>query len=527
MKKRILALLLCVVMVVAFCAGCGKKAGNSTAEIKSEFGEGIIEYPIKTDESISVWIWLNSNLLKSCSTRADALGTKAYEEASGVKIDWIHPAVGQEDQAFNLLFSSSDLPDIICNGSWKTFPGGGPDGAIESGYILDLTDLLPKYAPNYWAALQADPELAKEARSPKGRYYDVGSLPHQLPTYGMIVREDWLKDLGLEVPETISDWYTVLKAFKEEKGAQSPLAFTASTFIYKQDVLTSAFDTTSGYYLDGDKVKFGPMNKGWKDFVKEMAKWYKEGLIDVNIASSDHASFEAQLLNNKTGATMGYTSSGIGKYMATKAADSPMVLVAAPYPVLKKGEAPEKYGKKTSRYSNMSAISATCKNPELALRWLDFAFTDRGRLLNAYGVEGVSFEMKNGKPEYTDTFLKNPDGLSVSEALHYYASAALGSIGDGEAFRKQLTTQQEVDSTTIWKVSEKHCIPTLVVDPEDQDEYGDIMVEVDNYVAETTLKIICGQLPISTLDNMNKELKKLNIERAIEIQQNAFDAYNK
>ena len=53
------------------------------------------------------------------------------------------------------------------------------------------------------------------------------------------------------------------------------------------------------------------------------------------------------------------------------------------------------------------------------------------------------------------------------------------------------------------------------------------MVEVDNYVAETTLKIICGQLPLSTLDNMNKELKKLNIERAIEIQQNAFDAYNK
>ena len=30
-----------------------------------------------------------------------------------------------------------------------------------------------------------------------------------------------------------------------------------------------------------------------------------------------------------------------------------------------------------------------------------------------------------------------------------------------------------------------------------------------------------------TLDNMNKELKKLNIERAIEIQQNAFNAYNK
>lgn len=526
MKKRVLALLLCVAMLASLGVGCSKGGSNETAEIKNEFGEGIINYPLKTEESLSVWVWLNSNLLKSCSTRADAASTKELEKQTGVKIEWLHPTVGQEDQAFNLLFSSSDLPDIICNGDWRTFAGGGPDGAIESGYILDLTDLLPKYAPNYWKALQANPEAAKAARSLKGRYYDIGSLPHKLAVYGMIIRKDWLDDLNLPVPETIDEWYTTLKAFKEKKGASAPLAFNMSAF-YKQNVLESAFGTSASFYVDGKKIKFGPLNDGYKDFVKEMAKWYKEGLIDMNVASSDAAALDAKILNNETGATYGYTSSGIGKYMNAKGDDNPMELVAAPYPVLKKGDAPKQYGKMVTPYSTMAAISATCKNPELALRWLDYAYTEKGYLANSYGIEGVTYKMVDGKPKLTDMMLNNPDGLSVSEALHYYSQCCLGANGSADSFKQQLTTKQEQDSTEIWKVNEAHCMPPIIMAADDQEEYGDIMVEIDNYIAETTLKIICGQLPVSTLDGMNAQLKKMKIDRAIELRQKAFDNYNK
>jgi len=526
MKKRLIALILCMAVFASLATGCTKSGDFETAEITNEFGEGFIEYPLDTDESLSVWVWLNSNLLKTCSSREDALSSKEIEKQTGVNIEWIHPTVGQEDQAFNLLFSSSDLPDIICNGDWRTFAGGGPDGAIESGYILDLTDLLPKYAPNYWKALQENPEAAKAARSLKGRYYDIGSLPHDLPVYGMIIRKDWLDELGLEVPETIEEWYTVLKAFKEKKGASAPLAFSSSNF-YKQNVIESAFDTSSSFYMDNDKIKFGPMNDGYKEFVKEMAKWYKEGLLDVNVASSDSAALDAKILNGETGATMGYTSSTIGRYMNAKTDDNPMELVAAPYPVLKKGDKPEQYGKLVTSYNTMAAISATCKNPELALRWLDYAYTEKGAITTSYGIEGVSYEMKDGKPVLTDNLLNNPDGLSVSEALHYYALGTLGARGSADSFKQQLTTKQEKDSTEIWKVDQSHCMPPLQMSAEDQEEYGDIMVEIENYIAETTLKIICGQLPISTLDGMNAQLKKMKIDRAIELRQNAYNIYNK
>ena len=45
-----------------------------------------------------------------------------------------------------------------------------------------------------------------------------------------MIRKDWLDDLGLEVPETIDEWYTALKAFKEEKGATAPLTLNTYAF---------------------------------------------------------------------------------------------------------------------------------------------------------------------------------------------------------------------------------------------------------------------------------------------------------
>ena len=44
-------------------------------------------------------------------------------------------------------------------------------------------------------------------------------------TIGPMLREDWLEELGLEVPTTIDEWHTVLTAFKEKKGASAPFTW--------------------------------------------------------------------------------------------------------------------------------------------------------------------------------------------------------------------------------------------------------------------------------------------------------------
>src|SRR5690606_21088359 len=63
-------------------------------------------------------------------------------------------------------------------------------------------------------------------------------------------------------------------------------------------------------------------------------------------------------------------------------------------------------------------ISKDAKNPEIVIKWLDYIYaSEEGSRLLQYGVEGLSYEMVNGEPEFTDFVKNNPDGLSPVQSL--------------------------------------------------------------------------------------------------------------
>lgn len=530
MLKRVISLILVAGLAVTVFAGCGKKdLSGLDSGIAGKYGKGEISYPIQTEgEVLRIWIQNNPNVLKTCSDFNDTLFATEIQKQTGINVEYLSAPVGDTGEAFNLLFSSNDLPDIICH-DWKKFSGGGPDGAIDSGYLFVLDDYMADYAPNFTKKLNENPDYYKSARSLNGHFYSFGGITHDVPVYGPIIRQDWLDDLGLKKPETIDEWYITLKAFKEKKGADAPLAFQQSFYLYSSGVFESAFKTSHTFYRDGDTVKFGPMEQGYKDFVKEMTKWYSEGLIDRNVASSDGEALDAKILNDRTGAMPGYISSGIGRYMTAKSPDSPMRLEAVPYPVTNKGDDRAVYGKTVGAYSDYAAISATSQNKELAMRYLDYGYTDKGILTYIFGIEGDSYVMENGKPKYTDMVLNNPDGLSISEALGLYCGSVKGgsSILTNDAYLQQLKLDVEFQAAETWPYNDDHCMPKMLMNSDQQKEYTDIMTEVETYVSETTLGIICGHLPLSTLDTMNAQLKEMNIDRALEIMQEAYNTYNK
>lgn len=527
-RKKTVALLMAAAIITSMCAGCGERNVSDGGEIEGKYGKGEITYPIETEgEELTVWTYSNPNVLKTCSDFNDTLYAQEIQKQTGIKVKFITPPVGDTGEAFNLLFSSNDLPDIICY-NWKTFSGGGPDGAINSGYLFAFNDYLEDYAPNFYKTLKENPDFDKSAKSPEGNYYSFGTISHTVPVFGPIVRQDWLDELGLEKPETIEDWYNMLKAFKEKKGAEFPLTCMNSSFLYSEGIFESAYGTTDTFYRDGDTIKFGPLDDSYKEFVKEMTKWYSEGLIDRNIASTDGEAADAKILNDKTGATIGWLASTLARYNNSKAEGSTMNLEAAKYPVKNKGEEPAVYGKIQSLYADYAAISTTCKNKELAMRYLDYGFSEKGILTYTFGIEGESYVMEDGKPKYTDMVKNNPDGLSVSEALGLYCGSMKGGASwlTNDAYLQQLSSEREIKATETWKYNDEHCMPNLLMSSAEQKEYTDIMTEVETYIQETTIGVICGNLPISTLDGMNEQLKAMDIDRAIEIQQNAYNAYN-
>ena len=543
MKKnnihRSASLLLSAALVCGTMAACS--TGNTTGSASSGAAStgsaasalpGTVTYPLKTDVTLTYW---GINMFPANVTKQeDVPFLQELEKRTGVKVQYTMVAGSADDQnqKFNLMVSSGSLPDIIDEA--QKFSGGAASG-VKNGYILPLNDMLAKDAPDYLKYLQDHPVVDKMVKTDNGVYctFPLVRGDDELTTFnGLFLRKDWLDDLGLAVPTTIDEWHTVLTAFKDKKGAEAPMLLDATNDWYMAS-LTGAFGMHYGYYQDNGTVKYGPAQPAFKDFLKTMQQWYAEGLIDKNYATSDSKARDAAMTTGKSGAMFAAVGGGIGKYLAAvQSSDPKFDLVAAPYPTLKTGEKP-KFGYKAD-YSSVSgaAISSTCKNPDIAAKFLNYGYTEEGHTFFNFGTEGVSYTMVNGQPTYTDLILKNPDGLSASQAMSYYAGASnrgAGMVQDLGYYHQYLSLPQQQNALKVWANTDaiKNNLPPVTPTEEQVDESGKLSTAIKTYVSENVAKFIMGSQSIDQFDTYISGFSKLNLDRLTQIQQEALDRYNK
>lgn len=124
-----------------------------------------------------------------------------------------------------------------------------------------------------------------------GNYFGFGNL--NIGTFrgfgGLYIRKDMLDKWGLDIPVTIDDWTLCLKTAKEN-GFKAPLTGASSLFsITGANMFNTAWKVGKSWYVDNDKIKFGPFQKAYKDYVAKMAEWMKAGYIDQDyITNASH-----------------------------------------------------------------------------------------------------------------------------------------------------------------------------------------------------------------------------------------------
>ena len=486
------------------------------------------KYPIETEIKLTYW----GSLPTAVSTVYNNLGetdfAKNLEKNTGVAVEYIHPAAGQEDTSLSLMIASDNLPDMI-EANWLKF-GSGASNSLDEGVIIPLNDLIDEHAPNLKKFLQENPEIDKMVKTDDGTYYVFPFIrPEErlLISAGNLVRNDWLEELGLEAPKTVEDLENVLTAFKNQKGATAPLSFRPS----HRSRFLGNFSTSAGFYMENGKIVYGPMTENYKFAVETMKSWYNKGLLDPNFVSADDAAVTSNVLNGKTGVTVQSGGGGLGTWLDNMAGKDwsmtgiPFTTIADEKPFFQIDNAYPGYGS--------VAITSACKNPELAVRWLDYAYGEAGYVLYNFGTEGVSYEKTNDGYKFTDNIFKNPDGLTMAQAMSkYFKSSTSGPFvqsGDYiDQFYYRPQQQQALDAWTknIGKVKSRN-IPPISMTEDEAAEYAEIMAEVAAYESKMFTAFVLGTSPMSDYDDYIAQLKKLNIERAIEIQEAALKRYNK
>ena len=159
-------------------------------------------------------------------------------------IEWA-PNSNLEDK-FNITLSSGDLPHVMY------VPGKSPSfiSAVEDGAFWELGPYLDDY-PN----LSQANEIILNNSSINGKIFGI-YRSRDLGRNGVIIRKDWLENLGLEEPKTIDDFYNMLKAFTEEdpdgNGQDDTYGLVVSKYEGPWDVMQTWFGVPNKWGIDDD-----------------------------------------------------------------------------------------------------------------------------------------------------------------------------------------------------------------------------------------------------------------------------------
>ena len=544
-NSRFLVIVIALAMLISAVA-CGtpttppSSAPASSSAAPSSVAQGNAPAepatPDFTGTEISYWVELNATTAQVVQEMGQTEYAKELQDRTGIIIKYLHPAAGQSKEAFNILMASGDYPDIIEYGWGKDYPGG-PSAAMNNNVILPLNDIFEQNSPNIHAFLAEREEIDKMLRTDEGQYYvfpflraDSTSGSPTLFSEGFVIRTDYLDAIGKDIPSTPAEWYEVLSAFKNELNVPIPATFRGDAKHINR-ALQPGFDCWDDYYVENGKVKHGLLDaEQRRAFLTEAAKWYAEGLIDSDYLVVDRNTQASKILNSEVAVTWAPGGSGIGQWIpAFKEIDPNAGFSSAPQMT------PDK--NRNSKFAQMNAvfdgggaaITTSCKNVPAAAHLLDYAYGEEGHLLNNFGIEGVSFDIVNGYPTYTDMILNNADGKSITHAMSLYIRSHLSGalVQDARQLEQYYELEEQRQALEYWTTTDmgQYKMPPVTPTTEESEELAQIINNVKTFNDEMEAKFIAGLTPMSEFDAYIEQLKNFKLERAVEIQQAAYDRF--
>ncbi|WP_214628162.1 extracellular solute-binding protein [Paenibacillus agaridevorans] len=482
---------------------------------------GIDAFETASLESLTYYTFLNTKTAASLKNLGEHEAYKKKKEWTGVDVYFIHP---EHDYSFQLLLTSHDLPDIIEAG-WITLPGG-PEKYLSDGKIIRLNEYLDQYAPNFSKLLNEHPEYRKLISTDDGSIYAFPFLrgdPFLQTFRGLAIRKDWLDNLSMNIPETIDEWHAVLKAFKEQDPNRNGKADEIPLSIRWEDLgFLSAWGIKRDFYQVDGEVKYGLIEPEFRQYIATLKLWYDEGLIDPEFMVTDNRLRAVKLTADTLGSQYSYTIGRENESM--KGIHPTFEMIAAPNPVLNKGDKPL-IGQQDPMYTGYgAAITTSADDIPGLVRWMDFNYGEEGGLLFNFGIEGESYTMMDGYPTFKQTIWED-----AAELDRYILSSSYGPFVQDKRWMEQKADRLKNgrNSLETWMNADNNRhLPPLSPNEKERSELDTIMSDINLYAAEALNKFILGVEPLDHYDQFLITLKQMGIERAIAIQQAALDRFH-
>ncbi len=392
--KKAVKIQLAAAMAVVVAAGCGGSGGQKASPDQPAA-------PEKPKETPYLEVWRDG-------------GAKNPLEKDGVVSKWLiketgigvySPVVPWEGgsayiQRLNTRVAGGNLPDLFL--PWQ----GNEVTLAKQGAIADLTNYLPKHAPNVWNGIPKEIWDIVRSSDPegKGRIFYIPQV-NTYTTHGTYIRQDWLDRVGMKMPTTKDEYVEVLKAFrdKDANGNGNPndeIPVAGREFGRWMDHLFAMYGVAMWEGLpvwdlyDG-KLTYSAVTPNMKAALEFIHMLYKEKLLDNNTFLNKNDEWTAKIYQDKVGNWFHINVNSNTRVENIAKVNKQVNLAVLPLP-----KVPGYNGFITKTQINRPQWVIANKNEDTiinSLKLLDWHADKKNMEKALLGVEGMHFEVKDGK----------------------------------------------------------------------------------------------------------------------------------
>lgn len=383
------------------------------------------------------------------------------EEETEIHVDWAVMSDSLAEQV-NIRIAGGELPDAFLGVGFNNYDISryGDDGTF-----IDLTPYLTaEYMPNLSRILEENPDIRSAITMDDGYIYGlpagermgtagIGSEEdysiYTIPQFSMI-NKAWLDDLGLEVPTTLDELHTALKAFKDNdmsakyygnaSGSTIPMSTGFDEWCWGQNIFYAGFgftnwpnDVCKDLVLKEDgTVEFVCITDAYRDAITYFHDWYAEGLMDLEMFSQTDSELIAKCSQGYVGVTTWWY---IEEVMGDYAGDYVFL------PILDGPDGTHNVTVRTGGGINSGNLNITkaCKSPANLLKYFDRWYDPEIVMQLQYGPIDVYFTDKD----------ENGVWLSISneECQEKYGKSAGELKGEQEVWGPKLILSDYYSTT--------------------------------------------------------------------------------
>ncbi|MDL2234274.1 extracellular solute-binding protein [Ruminococcaceae bacterium OttesenSCG-928-L11] len=556
MKQKAFALTTACILIASLLGACssgGSTSSGSTAQPAASSSQVSSAAPVSsepapaetpesgklTDSDVTLSVLIAEHPSFPVTRYEDSAFLQHIYDTTGIKLD-LQPVPDSNDAYKNrvtTLMASGDLPDLI----WSNTNDGLTNEVAVKGAFLPYTDYLDS-TPVLSKLLDEHPAIAKSYSASDGKLYIMPRITQNTISEVLMIREDILEAEGLAEPATFDELYELLKTLKEKYPDMIPfINRNGGTHIINR--LSTSFGTgyggsetsTYGYYLKDGAFVYGPEEAEFKVMVEWLKKLYDEDLLDEEYALRNTAQWEEAFANENAIFAIDYVDRIRNINNDYIADGSSARVVAMKMPVGPTGAHGIK-AKAALMSGSGIVINGKVKDPEAAVKFVDWLYSDTGRYAAAFGIEGVTFEIDpaDGRPYYTEQMNRqaNPQGKDLvadfgwiyyMDKYEFPSGYLKNTPGDPEPIDNRWEHSKNKINTNGDSIPAD---PVLNYSEAQSQVIKNTGVILDDYFKQNIDKFIMGTRPIAEWEDFVAELQALGVDEVKAAFNEAYAEFN-